>query len=269
MGRIIQYITSSSICICLLVSTSVAAKARYNESFYGKLCDKHMGNMAADKSLKIQYNFAMNCLLKIKEEAGRDHDAYMLWISNIKNSEGNSKEALEWGWWAIGATQLNNHLDGRSPNDFMSIAYISLLLHMTGGLRDQRSLGTSLSAHDAKTSHDLSLATMKISGCNNSQKMKFINESTISPSGSPINFSIVDRTLSAQDKRSHCALSSSVNLLSRMAMTNSKDYVVACQEASPIVKALSDKQYKGFRESIGALYTRMVARLSDGKCKLI
>tara|TARA_B100000674_G_C37753500_1_gene874509 strand:+ start:140 stop:910 length:771 start_codon:yes stop_codon:yes gene_type:complete len=253
---------------CLLISSSIPANARYNEKPYGKLCDKYMGSMAANKSLTTQYNFAVNCLTKIKEEVGRDHDAYMLWISNIKNSEGKGSEALNWAWWSIGATQLNNHLDGRSPNDFMSIAYLSLLLHMTDGFRKEESLGTSLSIPNAETLSDLSLAVMKLSGCQNTHKFSFFRESELSPKGG-IDFNTVDTTLSDQDKQSHCALASSFNLLSRMAMTNDANYLVACQEARSVVKGLSKKQNRGFRDSLGTIYSRMVQQVSMGKCKAI
>ncbi|WP_413744426.1 hypothetical protein [Synechococcus sp. MIT S9451] len=248
----------------------MAANARYNDKLIGRTCDKYMGHIAANKSLAEQYNFAVNCLNKIKEETGRYHDAYMLWIANIHNAQGNGEEALNWAWWAIGQTRKNNQLDSRGPNDFLSIAYMSLLLHMTDGFRSEKSLRIPLSASDAKVSHDISLAVIKLSGCKTkgTQGRQFYGGFPLQPGNTLVDFNVLDTTLSAEDSASHCAFSGMVNLLSRMAITNNTDSVVACEASKEIAKALADKRYQGFRNTLGAMYTRMVARLSDGRCEI-
>lgn len=270
MGLSVRRLALSLASLPILISINLDANARYNDKPFGRACDKHMGHYAANKSLSEQYKVAVHCLRKIKEETGRYHDAYMLWIANIFNAQGKGEDALNWAWWAIGETRKNNQLDNRGPNDFLSTAYMSLLLHTTDGLRSKKSLHIPLSASDAKTIHDLSLAVTKLSGCKakGTQGRQFYGGFPLQPRNTLVDFNVLDTTLSAEDRASHCAFSGMVNLLSRMAMTNNTDSVVACEASKKIAKALADKQYQGFRNTLGAMYTRMVARLSDGRCEM-
>jgi hypothetical protein len=58
------------------------ALARY-PSQTGRVCDENMEKVSSEYSLDKQFNFAFNCLEGIRNETGRTHDAYMLWLSDI------------------------------------------------------------------------------------------------------------------------------------------------------------------------------------------
>ena len=248
-----------------LAATPSEAWARY-PSKTGRICDENMDKASSEYSLDKQFNFAFNCLEGIRKETGRTHDAYMLWLSEIHEKQGKHARALEYAWWAIGATRENNSLDRRSKNDFLSIAFLTVLLRMTGLASQDSSHIKPLSDDSAKTLHDWSLAVMKLSGCSGARELAFIGPSKSFQQHSSIDFDLADTTLTLRDKDGHCGISSASYLLSEIARRDNPDLLGACEKVRAVTKRLALPKNQGFRETLGPLYLQMVAYLNDGRC---
>ena len=247
-----------------------SAQARYRSGFNGRMCDKYMGKWAAEKTLIEQQRFALNCLYKIREEAGRDHDAYMLWLGNINRSQGKSDLAGDMFWAATVATKRNNELDGRSENDFMAIAFMSMLLWVTDDFKNYPSI-EDVPNETAKGLADMTTAVMKLAGCPSAEGKVFYDNprGIIYSDDISVNFGIRDTTLSKEEQVSQCAFASVANIFATLSITDNFEYLNACTKARSAAKLLSDKKYKGLKDSLGKVYIRMTDALSKGRCKVI
>ena len=117
----------------------------------------------------------------------------------------------------------------------------------------------------------MSTAVMKLAGCPAENSKAFYNN----PRGSyysdkiSINFEIKDTTLSREEQVSQCAFASVANIFATLAITDNLDYLSACTKARSAVKLLSNKKYKGLKDSLGDVYAAMTDALSKGRCKVI
>ena len=147
---------------------------------------------------------------------------------------------------------------------------MSMLLHSSHGFNNDR-LIEDMPNEIAKTLADQSTAIMKLAGCEGADSKSFYDNprGTLHAEKFSINFNIRDTTLSRDVKSSHCAYGSIANIFARLSIADDFNYISACAKARSAVKLLSNEQYKGLKESVGNIYTRMTQALSKGRCKVI
>ena len=245
-----------------------SALARY-VSPTGEFCDKYMERVSEEMALDKQFKFAQKCLVRIRKETGRTHDAYLLMLSNIYEEQGMRDKAIEYAWLAVGAARENNKLDDRSVNDFLSISFLTFLLSMTGMTTSREDVPLLASRHNDKPEllYDVSLAVMKLSGCTGAVQKDFISAKRFEPHAD-IDFELVDTTLTAEDRDGHCGMSMAANLLTRIDMGHNLELVDVCSEARAVVKRLSPKRYETFRSVLGWIYLDIYEHVTRGKCHL-
>ena len=267
MRSTIRHLARPAFATLLAVSPlmqSDAALARY-ASPTGRICDEYMAKASEELPLDKQFNVAWNCIGKIKKETGRTHDAYLLWLSNIYEEQGMRDKAVEYAWFAIGATRENNQLDKRGSNDFLSISFLTLLLRMTGLDSTREQHVKLLSKENAETLYDYSLAVMKLSGCARSTERRFVSTKPFQQHAD-IDFGVVDTTLTALDKDGHCGMSAAINLLARVSASDNSDLPKACTEARTVIKRLSGDRYARLRSILGWVYLQLADHVKRGNC---
>jgi len=104
-----KLISISSSALLLASGLFAPVQARY-KSESGKYCDMMMERVE-DWSLDKQFTFAKQCIQKIHKEANRYHDAYLMWIADIKADQEKYSEALDWNYWGMYVIPINNAKD--------------------------------------------------------------------------------------------------------------------------------------------------------------